>query len=39
MTFSWELNNLWNIRVIVIPTVVSAFGTVLKGWERRLEEV
>ncbi len=34
-----ELRKLWNMRATVIPIVVSAFGTVLEGLERRLEEL
>ena len=30
---------LWNMRVMVIPIVVGAFGTVLKGIEKGLEQL
>ena len=38
LDLAWELWKLWNIKVIVIPVVVGALGTVLNGLERRLEE-
>ena len=34
-----ELKKLWNVKVTVIPIVVGVFGTVLKGIEKRLEEL
>ena len=34
-----ELNKLWNMRVTVIPNVIGALGMVLKGLERRFEEL
>ena len=33
-----ELKHLWDMRVTVIPTVVSAHGTIPKNFEKRLEE-
>ena len=32
-----KLKKLWNLRVTVIPTVISALGTVPKDLVRRLE--
>ena len=34
-----ELRKLWNMKVTVIPIVIGALGTVLKGFERALEEL
>ena len=28
---AWELKNLWNMKVTIIPLVIGAFGTVTKG--------
>ena len=37
--FAKKLNNLWNNRMTVILTEVSAFGKVPKSFEKRLEEL
>ena len=34
-----QLKKLWNMRVTVIPVVIGALGTVLKGLERKWEEL
>ena len=34
-----ELKKLWNMQVIIIPIVISAFGTVIKGLQRGLEDL
>ena len=34
-----RLKKLWNVKATVIPIVVGALGTVLKGLEKRLEEL
>ena len=34
-----ELKNLWNMRVIIIPIVFGAFGTVTKGLLKGLEDL
>ena len=34
-----EFRKLWNTRVTVIPIIIGSIGTVLKGWERELEEL
>ena len=31
LDLAWELKRLWNIKVMVIPTVIDALGTVIKG--------
>ncbi len=35
--FARELKKLWNMRVTIIPTVIGAFGTVIKGLIKGLE--
>ena len=37
--FVKELKMLWNMWMTVVPTVIGALGTVLKGLEERLEEL
>ena len=39
LNFVGEVKELWNIRVMVIPKVVYALGTVSKGLEKRLQEL
>ena len=39
LDLAWELKNLWNRRVKIIPIGVGVLGTVLKGLEKRLEEL
>ena len=34
-----ELNNLWNMRVVVVAIVIVAFGTVPKGSEKEVGRV
>ena len=34
-----ELKKLWNMKVTIIPTVIGAFGTVIKGILKGLEEL
>ena len=34
-----ELKKLWNMKMTVIPIVISALGTISKVLERRLEEL
>ena len=36
MDLARELKKLWNMKVIMIPIVVGALGTVFKGLEKRL---
>ena len=31
MDLAWELKKLWNVKVTVIPIVIGALGTVIKG--------
>ena len=38
LDFVWEQKELWNMKVVVILIIVSAFGTVLKGSEKELVE-
>ena len=38
LDFVKELIKLWNMRMKVTPTVISALGTIPKRFERRLEE-
>ena len=30
---------MWNMKLTVIPIIVSTLGTVLKGWEKRLAKL
>ena len=39
LDLAWELRKLWNMRVTVIPIVIDALGTFLKGLERKLIEL
>ena len=39
LDLAWELRKLWNMKVMVIPTVIFMLGTVPKGLERGLEEL
>ena len=39
MDLTRELRKLWNMKVTVIPIVISVLGMVLKGLERGLEEL
>ena len=34
-----ELKNLWNMKVTIIPILISALGTVNKGLLKRLEDL
>ena len=36
---SSELKKLWNIKVTIIPIVIGAFGTVIKGLLKRPEDL
>ena len=36
LDLAWELKKLWNMKVMVIPVIVGALGTVPKGLERGL---
>ena len=36
---AWELKKLWNMKVIIIPIVIGAFGTVTKGLLKGLEDL
>ena len=35
----WELKKLWNMQVTIIPIVSGAFGTVIKGLLKGLEDL
>ena len=35
----WELKNLWTMKVIVIPVVTGALGTILKGLVKGLKDL
>ena len=39
MDLAREVKALWNMKVTVIPTIIGALGTVLKGLVRKLEEL
>ena len=39
LDLAWELKELWNIKVTVIPMVISALGTVTKGLIQGLEDL
>ena len=34
-----KMKNLWNMKMTVIPNVVGALGTILKGWVKGLEDL
>ena len=34
-----SLRKVWNMRITVIPIVISVLGTVRKGWERGLKDL
>ena len=38
LNFARELKKLWNMKVIIIPIVIGAFGTVTKGLQKGLED-
>ena len=38
LDFGWEMKNLWNMQVTIIPIVIGAFGTVTKGLLKGLED-
>ena len=39
LDIAWELEKLWNMNVTIIPIVFGAFGTVIKGLFKRLEDL
>ena len=39
LNFARELKELWNMKVIIIPIVIGAFGTVTKGLLKGLEHL
>ena len=39
LDFARELKKLWNMKVTIIPIVVGAFGTVIKGLLKILEDL
>ena len=39
MTITRKLKNLWNMKVTIVPIVVSAFGTITKGLLKGLEDL
>ena len=39
LDLAWELKNLWNMQVTIIPIVICAFGTVTKGLLKGLEDL
>ena len=36
---TWELKKLWNMKVIIIPIMIGAFGTVTKEFLKGLEDL
>ena len=34
LDLAWELKNIWNMKVTIIPIVIGAFGSLRKGYER-----
>ena len=39
LDLAWELKKLWNMKVIIIPIAIDAFGTVTKGLLKGLEDL
>ena len=39
LDLAWELKNLWNMQVTVIPIVIGAFGTVTKSLLKGVEDL
>ena len=39
LDLAWELNKLWNMKVIFIPIVIGALDTVTKGLVQGLEDL
>ena len=39
LDLAWELKELWNMKVIVIPIVIGVLGTVTKGLIQGLENL
>ena len=39
LDFAWELNKLWNMKLMLIPIAIGALATVRNGLERALEEL
>ena len=39
LDLAWELKKLWNMKVMIIPIVIGAFGTVTKGLLKGLEDL
>ncbi len=39
LDLAWELKKLWNMKVAIIPIVISAFGTVTEGLLKGLEDL
>ena len=38
LDLTWELKKLWNIKVTIIPIVIGALGTAIKGLVQGLED-
>ena len=36
---AWELHKIWQVKVIVVPVVVGANGTILKALGKHLDEI
>ena len=39
LDLDWELKRQWNMKVTIIPIVIGAFGTVIKGLSKELEDL
>ena len=39
LDLAWEVKNLWNMKVTIIPIVIGAFGLVTRGLIKGLEEL
>ena len=39
LDLGWELKQLWNMKVMVIPIVTGALGTAIKGLIQKLEDL
>ena len=39
LDLAWELKKLWNMKVMIIPIVIDAFGTETKGLLKGLEDL
>ena len=39
LDLAWELKKLWNMKVTIIPIVIGALGSIIKGLTQGLEDL